>query len=100
MIRVKKAEAEAESMHLSGIGVARQREAIMKGFKQSILDFNAGQTPTSQHANPKDVMDLLILTQYFDSLETIGTQPNTRVMMMPTNEATNPVRNGVLQSTV
>jgi hypothetical protein len=49
MIRVKKAEAEAESMHLSGIGVARQREAIMKGFKQSILDFNAGKFHDYNH---------------------------------------------------
>lgn len=45
-------------------------------------------------------MDLLILTQYFDSLESIGTQPNTRVMMMPTSDKQSPIRNGVLQSTV
>lgn len=100
MIRVKKAEAEAESMHLSGIGVARQREAIMKGFKQSILDFKTGEGTSSQHCNPKDVMDLLILTQYFDSLESIGTRPNTRVIMMPTSDKQSPIRNGVLQSTV
>jgi hypothetical protein len=31
--QVKRAEAEAESMYLSGLGVARQRKAIMMGLK-------------------------------------------------------------------
>jgi regulator of protease activity HflC (stomatin/prohibitin superfamily) len=33
ILKVKKAEAEAESMYLSGVGVARQRKAIMDGLK-------------------------------------------------------------------
>ena len=33
IVKVKKAEAEAESMYLSGVGVARQRRAIMDGLK-------------------------------------------------------------------
>lgn len=33
VVKVKKAEAEAESMYLSGVGVARQRRAIMDGLK-------------------------------------------------------------------
>ena len=33
IVMVKRAEAEAESMYLSGIGVARQRKAIMDGFR-------------------------------------------------------------------
>ncbi|RYH29870.1 hypothetical protein EON65_06995 [archaeon] len=33
ILKVKKAEAEAESMYLSGVGVAKQRKAIMDGLK-------------------------------------------------------------------
>lgn len=33
ILKVKRAEAEAESMHLQGVGVARSRHAIMDGLK-------------------------------------------------------------------
>ena len=33
VVKVKRAEAEAESMYLSGVGVARSRKAIMDGLK-------------------------------------------------------------------
>lgn len=66
--QVKAAEAEAESRYLSGIGVARQRKAIVDGLQQSITDFKSDVKGTS----PKDVMDLLLLTQYFDVLRDIG----------------------------
>ena len=32
-MKVKQAEAQAESMYLSGVGVARQRRAIMDGLR-------------------------------------------------------------------
>lgn len=79
IIKVKQAEAEAESMHLSGIGVARQRRAIMDGLKSSIVMFNEGVSGTSS----KDVMDLLILNQYFDTLDNIGNSSGIKTMFMP-----------------
>lgn len=41
ILKVKKAEAEAESMYLSGVGVARQRQAIMNGLKYDLLLFSS-----------------------------------------------------------
>jgi regulator of protease activity HflC (stomatin/prohibitin superfamily) len=79
IIKVKQAEAEAESMHLSGVGVARQRRAIMDGLKESIVNFNQGVNNTSN----KDVMDLLILNQYFDTLDAIGAQPGIKTIFLP-----------------
>jgi regulator of protease activity HflC (stomatin/prohibitin superfamily) len=79
VIKVKRAEADAEAMYLSGEGVARQRKAIMDGLKNSIVDFSSKVADTS----PKDVMDLLILNQYFDALESIGAQGNMRTIMLP-----------------
>ena len=33
-------------------------------------------------ASPKDVMDLLVLNQYFDTLNTVGSQPTTRTIFL------------------
>ncbi len=65
ILKVKRAEAEAESMHLQGVGVARSRHAIMDGLKESIIEFNN----TVKGTSAKDIMDLLILTQYFDAVQ-------------------------------
>merc|ERR1712072_139683 len=68
VIKIKRAEAEAEALYLSGEGVANQRKAIMDGLKESIVEFSSKVSDTT----PKEVMDLLILNQYFDALESIG----------------------------
>ena len=65
----KAAEAEAESRYLSGLGVARQRKAIVQGLQASVSEFSK----EVDGAKPKDVMDILLLSQYFDTLSTIGT---------------------------
>merc|ERR1711976_1003744 len=67
ILMVKSAEAEAEAKYLSGVGVAKQRKAIVDGLKTSIVDFSEGVHGT----NSKDVMDLLLLTQYFDCLKDV-----------------------------
>jgi len=48
--------------------VARQRKALMGGLQSSVSEFS-GQVEGS---TPKDVMDILLLTQYFDTLSAIG----------------------------
>merc|ERR1719446_267338 len=62
------AEAEAESKYLSGVGVARQRKAIVHGLQESVDEFSKEVDGSS----PKDVMDILLLSQYFDTLTTVG----------------------------
>lgn len=53
--QVKSAEAEAEARYLSGLGVARQRKAIVEGLQSSVSEFSADV----EGATPKDVMDIL-----------------------------------------
>ena len=48
--------------------MARQRAAIIDGLRDSISDFSS----QIQGTTPKDVMDLLLLTQYFDMLKDVG----------------------------
>eukprot|EP00555_Chaetoceros_dichaeta_P015440 CAMPEP_0198275742 /NCGR_PEP_ID=MMETSP1447-20131203/64937_1 /TAXON_ID=420782 /ORGANISM="Chaetoceros dichaeta, Strain CCMP1751" /LENGTH=276 /DNA_ID=CAMNT_0043970637 /DNA_START=109 /DNA_END=939 /DNA_ORIENTATION=+ len=66
--QVKAAEADAESRYLSGVGVARQRKAIVQGLQSSVQAFS----DEVEGATPKDVMDILLLTQYFDTLSSVG----------------------------
>ena len=68
IVQGKAAEADAESKYLSGVGVARQRQAIVGGLQDSIIEFSGEIAGTT----PKDVMDLLLLTQYFDMLKDVG----------------------------
>ena len=48
ILLVKAAEAEAESKYLSGLGVAKQRKAIVDGLRDTINGFSAevSQYPT------------------------------------------------------
>lgn len=66
--QVKAAEADAEARYLSGLGVARQRKAIVHGLQESVGSFS----DEVHGATPKDVMDILLLSQYFDTLSSIG----------------------------
>jgi regulator of protease activity HflC (stomatin/prohibitin superfamily) len=81
IVKVKQAEAEKEAKYLSGLGVAQQRKAIVDGLKNSIEDFSGqGGVPGT---TPKDVMDLLLLTQYFDALKDIGTSGGPKTLFVP-----------------
>jgi regulator of protease activity HflC (stomatin/prohibitin superfamily) len=74
---IKEAEAEKERKRLQGEGVAQEREAIAKGLEQSIKTL---QSVTAQ--NPKEIMAILSLTQYLDTLKSVGTTENTKVIFM------------------
>src|SRR5450432_3307183 len=75
---VKKAEAEAESKALQGQGIANQRKAIIEGLKQSIEAFSAAVEGTT----PKDVMMLVLVTQYLDTIKEIGASDKTNTLFM------------------
>ena len=70
ILKVKQAEAEAESKALQGQGIANQRKAIIEGLKLSVESFAAAVEGTT----PKDVMMLVLVTQYLDTLKEIGAQ--------------------------
>ena len=66
--------------YLAGVGVARQRKAIVDGLKNSISDFTSNEQ--IKGASSKDVVDLLLITQYFDMLNAIGTRPDTQTVFI------------------
>jgi len=83
ILKVKSAEAEAEAKYLSGVGVAKQRKAIVDGLKSSIVDFTGGVKGSTS----KDTLDLLLLTQYFDCIKDVGSAPNCKTTFIPTSKS-------------
>lgn len=76
---VKNAEAEAESKRLQGEGIAKQRRAIVDGLRDSIDAFKEKIDGVSAG----DVLNLVLLTQYFDTLKDIGVSAGSKVILTP-----------------
>jgi len=81
ILKVKQAEAEAESKALQGKGIAAERQAIIDGLRSSIEHFREAVPG----ATAEDVMALVLLTQYFDTLKDIGTKSGTNTIFLPNN---------------
>ena len=78
ILKVKQAEAEAESKALQGQGIANQRKAIVEGLKESVATFAAAVEGTT----PKDVMMLVLVTQYLDTMKEIGAQDKSNTIFV------------------
>jgi regulator of protease activity HflC (stomatin/prohibitin superfamily) len=85
---VKKAEADSESKYLAGVGIARQRKAISDGLRDSVLTFNE-----VRDTNPHEIMDLILVTQYFDTLKELGEKSHANTVFLPVSP-TNPSVSG------
>ena len=81
ILKVKQAEAEAESKALQGKGIAAERQAIIDGLRSSIEHFREAVPG----ATAEDVMALVLLTQYFDTLKDIGVRSGTNTLFLPNN---------------
>jgi len=72
------AKADAEAKFMQGQGIARQRQAIMTGLRESVNSF---KTEVSD-IDSKTVMDLMIVTQYFDMMKDVGAQSKTNAIFL------------------
>ncbi len=79
ILKVKAAEAEAESKALQGKGMADQRKAIIQGLKESVTDFKESLPNTTE----QDVLNLILMTQYFDTIKDLGSSSNNNTIMIP-----------------
>lgn len=99
IIQIKHAEGEAESKYLAGVGIARQRQAIVDGLRDSVLAFSEGVPGTSA----RDVMDMVLVTQYFDTMKDIGAQSKSTSVFIPhgpgaVKDIASQIRDGLLQA--
>ncbi len=100
MLLVKQAEAEAESKRLQGEGIANQRKAIITGLKDSVEDF----AKTVPGSTPQDVMQLVLMTQYFDTLKDIAANDHSNTILIPHTPNTltdlfSQIRNAIITGT-
>ncbi|KAH7422319.1 hypothetical protein KP509_12G003300 [Ceratopteris richardii] len=100
ILQVKHAEGDAESKYLAGVGVSRQRQAITDGLKESVITFANGVNGTSA----KEVMEMVMLTQYFDTMKEIGSSSRSSSVFLPhgpghVKDVAEQVRSGYLQAT-
>ena len=72
------AKADAEAKFLAGQGIARQRQAIMEGLRESVNAFKS----EVQDVDAKTVMDLMIVTQYFDMMRDVGAHSKTNAVFL------------------
>ena len=79
IVQVKAAEADAEAKALSGKGIADQRRAIIDGLRESVDDFQR----TVEGTTASDVMNLILMTQYFDTLKDLGDASKTNTILIP-----------------
>ena len=99
ILKVKAAEADAASKALSGKGIADQRKEIINGLRDSVDEFQKSIPGTS----PNDVMNLVLMTQYFDTIKEIGTSPNKGTILIPHSPSAvadlgNQIRNSIITS--
>ncbi len=78
ILKVKQAEAEAESKALQGQGIANQRKAIIEGLKESVEAFSKAV----EGSTPHDVMMLVLVTQYLDTMKEIGANDKSNTILM------------------
>ncbi|CAI9109626.1 OLC1v1009482C1 [Oldenlandia corymbosa var. corymbosa] len=98
ILQIKKAEGEAESKYLSGLGIARQRQAIVDGLRDSVIAFSENVPGTTA----KDVMDMVLVTQYFDTMKEIGASSKSSSVFIPhgpgaVKDIATQIRDGLLQ---
>lgn len=96
--RVTQAEAEAESKRLQGEGVAAQRRAIAMGIaEQYEMLKQVGIENTAEQ--------LLLMTQYFDTMQDVARNGRSNVLFLPSNPASvgamgEEIRSALLQAQV
>jgi len=74
---VEKAKAEAESKRLQGMGIADQRREIARGLEESVEVLN------KVGINSQEASALIVVTQHYDTLQAIGEETNTNLILLP-----------------
>ncbi|KAL5122309.1 Hypersensitive-induced response protein 1 [Glycine soja] len=98
ILQIKRAEGDAESKYLAGLGVARQRQAIVDGLRDSVIAFSENVPGTTS----KDILDMVLMTQYFDTMKDIGASSKSNAVFIPhgpgsVHDVASQIRDGLLQ---
>jgi regulator of protease activity HflC (stomatin/prohibitin superfamily) len=76
---VERAKAEAESKRLQGKGIADQRREIARGLEESVDTLNKAGI------NSQEASALIVITQHYDTLQSIGSDTKSNLILLPNN---------------
>ena len=76
---VERAKAEAQSKRLQGKGIADQRREIARGLEESVDTLNKAGI------NPQEASALIVITQHYDTLQSIGADSSSNLILLPNN---------------
>ncbi len=74
---VRQAEADKERKRLQGEGISEQRQAIARGYQESVEEMSHALKVSS-----KEIIDFVMKTQHLDTMEAIGRSNNTKTIFM------------------
>jgi len=97
MNQIKQAEAAADAAELEGEGQARKRRAIIDGLRDAITH------DTQEKLSPDKISELMLITQYYETLRDIGASSKAQTVFLPSSagavsDMASQVRNGILQA--
>ena len=90
IVMVKKAEAEAETKYLLGVGTAKMRQAITDGYKTSIDNMKG-----STGLEPKEVVHMMLVTQYMDVLKDFAVSGKSSLVLPGGPDALSNIENSI-----
>jgi hypothetical protein len=80
---------------VTGVGVAKQRKAIVDGLRSSIVDFGGNV----EGSTTQDIITLLLVTQYFDTIREVASASHCKTTFIPTSRnASDDMRNAIMQA--
>merc|ERR1719277_548208 len=96
-VKVVKAAEAAAAAQLQGEGIARQRRAIIDGLRESITH------GTQEHLSADKISELLLITQYFETLRDIAADSKAQTVFLPhgagaVGDVAAQIRSGVMQA--
>ena len=94
---LSEAEAESEYKRLIGEGIAKQKRAILNGYKDAMSDFK-----DKLNLDNESAINLSTMIEYFDVMKSIGTSNNSKTSFIPyspanMNDIKNSIRQGIME---
>jgi regulator of protease activity HflC (stomatin/prohibitin superfamily) len=86
IVKIKEAEADAEARELAGKGLAAARRAIVNGLQETVHEF----AENINGVDPQTVMQLILTTQYYDTLKEIGAHSRSNAIFLPPKDFQQP----------
>ena len=81
LLKIAEADGAKEAALLIGRGIAKQRTAIASGLNDTVMDFKSEVGGVSA----RDVLELVLIIQYFDMMKDIGGTDKCNTTFVPSN---------------